>query len=156
MSDSLKSIIESAYENRNQLSVNTMDASLHEAILTVMGQLDRGELRVAEKQGDKWIVHEWIKKAVLLSFRVQENQLIEGGFTRYFDKSPLKYAQRTFEEFVEQGTRVVPPACARRGWRRAFVLRSARGRSPRSWRRRRACRRRSSRGRSPPAGSAPA
>jgi len=115
MSDSLQTIIESAYENRNQFSVDTIDPTVQKAIATVIEQLDRGELRVAEKQGEKWVVHQWVKKAVLLSFRSRENQLLEGGYTRYFDKVPLKYAEKTFAEFLKEGTRVVPPACVRSG-----------------------------------------
>lgn len=115
MSDSLQTIIESAYENRNQFLSTSIDKSVQQAVLTVIDRLDQGDLRVAEKQGDEWVVHQWIKKAVLLSFRMRENQPLEGGYTRYFDKVPLKYAEKTIDEFVKEGVRVVPPACVRKG-----------------------------------------
>lgn len=115
MSGSLQTIIESAYENRNQFSSTSIDNSVQKAVLTVIDRLDQGELRVAEKQGDEWVVHQWIKKAVLLSFRMRENQLLEGSYTRYFDKVPLKYAEKTADAFVKEGVRVVPPACVRKG-----------------------------------------
>jgi len=115
MTDSLQTIIERAYENRNQLSSSDIDPSVKEAILTVIKGLDQGSLRVAEKQGEQWIVNQWIKKAVLLSFRIRENQLLEGNYTHYFDKVPLKYAEKTVQEFSQEGVRVVPPACVREG-----------------------------------------
>lgn len=115
MSDSLQTIIESAYENRNQFLSTSIDKSVQQAVLTVIDRLDQGDLRVAEKQGDEWVVHQWIKKAVLLSFRMRENQPLEGGYTRYFDKVPLKYAEKTMDEFVKEGVRIVPPACVRKG-----------------------------------------
>jgi 2,3,4,5-tetrahydropyridine-2-carboxylate N-succinyltransferase len=115
MSHTLQTIIESAYENRSQLSANSVDASLKEAILEVIDGLDRGVLRVAEKKNDNWIVHSWIKKAVLLFFCTHDNHLSEGGFTHYFDKVPLKYGEKTQQEFSQEGVRVVPPACVRKG-----------------------------------------
>jgi 2,3,4,5-tetrahydropyridine-2-carboxylate N-succinyltransferase len=83
--------------------------------MEAIDQLDRGEIRVAEKRDGQWIVNEWIKKAVLLSFRINDNEFIKGGFTNYYDKVPSKYADMNSREFRESGVRVVPPATARRG-----------------------------------------
>lgn len=115
MPQSLQTIIESAYENRHQLSANTLDASLKTAILEVIDGLDKGILRVAEKKNGVWIINAWLKKAVLLFFCTHNNCLSEGGFTRYFDKVPLKYSEKTQQAFSQEGVRVVPPACVRRG-----------------------------------------
>jgi 2,3,4,5-tetrahydropyridine-2-carboxylate N-succinyltransferase len=76
---------------------------------------------VAEKSGAEWVTHQWLKKAVLLSFRIEDNRLLEGGATRYYDKVPAKFAGYGAAEFAAGGFRVVPPAMARRG---AFVARN--------------------------------
>lgn len=115
MSESLKTIIEVAYENRNQFSENTVDSEVKNAILTVIEQLDSGVLRVAEPQNGEWVVHQWIKKAVLLSFRISHNHRLSGGYTDYFDKIALKYADKSAVEFANDGVRIVPPACVRKG-----------------------------------------
>ncbi|HQC79941.1 MAG TPA: 2,3,4,5-tetrahydropyridine-2,6-dicarboxylate N-succinyltransferase, partial [Accumulibacter sp.] len=88
------------------------------AVADVLARLDAGSLRVAEKIDGAWVTHQWIKKAVLLSFRLQENVLIDGGPLRYFDKVPSKFADYDSEKFARGGFRVVPPATARRG---AFI-----------------------------------
>ena len=77
--------------------------------------LETGAARVAEKTSGEWVVHQWLKKAVLLSFRIYDNRVIEGGFTRYYDKVGLRFAGRDAESFRSAGVRVVPPAAARRG-----------------------------------------
>lgn len=112
----LKASIEQAFDARNTLTPNTADPEITSAVTTVIDALNQGELRVAEKttQG-AWIVHQWIKKAVLLYFRLHDNQRINGQFTRFFDKVPLKYANYTQADFEQQGVRVVPPACSRYG-----------------------------------------
>src|SRR5690606_13942252 len=74
-----------------------------------------GRLRVAEKKDGEWIVHQWLKKAVLLSFRIRDNQIVDGGFTKFYDKVPLKFAGFSNEDFASQGARVVPHAVERRG-----------------------------------------
>ena len=90
-------------------------AKIGEAVDSVIDQLDSGKLRVAEKIDGQWVTHQWIKKAVLLSFRLEDNVLIEGGETRYFDKVPSKFANYDREQFARGGFRVVPPAdCAAR------------------------------------------
>ncbi len=87
----------------------------------VIGGLDSGRLRVAEKAAGEWVTHQWIKKAVLLSFRLEDNRLIEGGEARYYDKVPSKFASSDAKTFAAGGYRVVPPAAARRG---AFIARN--------------------------------
>jgi 2,3,4,5-tetrahydropyridine-2-carboxylate N-succinyltransferase len=108
----MKPIIEEAWENRSALGPANAPRALREAIDEVLAGLDAGELRVAEKQGGAWVTHQWIKKAVLLSFRLEDNRVMEGGATRYFDKVPSKF--ESFD-FSKAGIRVVPPAMARRG-----------------------------------------
>ena len=115
MSDPSQDIIEQAFERRGEITPASVDAGTREAVEHTLGQLDRGELRVAEKQGGDWVVHEWIKKAVLLSFRIHENRVIDAGFTKYYDKVPGKYAQMDEHGMRNQGARIVPPAMARHG-----------------------------------------
>ncbi len=111
----LQNIIEQAWEQRQQLSALNL-VQIKEAINQVISSLDKGELRVAQKQGTEWIVNQWIKKAVLLSFRLSDNQIMEaGGYTQFFDKVPSKFAGYSHEDFVQGGMRVVPPAVVRRG-----------------------------------------
>ena len=111
----LQSIIEEAFERRADITPRNVDAQLKETINTVIEYLDQGKLRVAEKINGQWVTHQWIKKAVLLSFRIEDNTFIKGGFTNYFDKVPSKFADYNSKEFREGGFRVVPPAAARRG-----------------------------------------
>ena len=114
--EQLQQIIESAFERRAEITPRTVDAKLKEAINTVIDQLDQGKLRVSERQGvGQWITHQWIKKAVLLSFRMEDNFFIKGGFTNYFDTVPSKFADYNSRDFREGGFRVVPPAAARKG-----------------------------------------
>ncbi|MBK6972851.1 MAG: 2,3,4,5-tetrahydropyridine-2,6-dicarboxylate N-succinyltransferase [Sterolibacteriaceae bacterium] len=110
-----QNIIEQAWEDRASLSPGKAPAKVGEAVDAVIDQLDSGKLRVAEKIDGQWVTHQWIKKAVLLSFRLNDNVLMEGGETRYFDKVPSKFASYDREQFVRGGFRVVPPAAARRG-----------------------------------------
>ena len=119
-----QSIIEQAWENRADLNPQSADTGIKTAVDTVIGKLDRGVLRVAEKIGSEWVTHQWLKKAVLLSFRLNDNALMSdtgGGSARYFDKVPTKFAQYSDADFREGGFRVVPPAMARRG---AFIARN--------------------------------
>ena len=111
----LQKTIEEAFERRAEITPRNVDAQLKEAINTVIEYLDQGKLRVAEKINGVWVTHQWIKKAVLLSFRIEDNAFIKGGFTNYFDKVPSKFADYNSKEFREGGFRVVPPAAARRG-----------------------------------------
>ena len=111
----LQAIIEEAFERRAEITPRNVDAQLKESINTVIEYLDQGKLRVAEKINGVWVTHQWLKKAVLLSFRIEDNAFIKGGFTNYFDKVPSKFADYNSKEFREGGFRVVPPAAARRG-----------------------------------------
>jgi 2,3,4,5-tetrahydropyridine-2,6-dicarboxylate N-succinyltransferase len=111
----LQTIIEDAFERRAEITPRTVDAQLKESIGTVIEYLDQGKLRVAEKIDGEWVTHQWLKKAVLLSFRIEDNAFIKGGFTNYYDKVPSKFAEYNSRDFREGGFRVVPPASARRG-----------------------------------------
>jgi 2,3,4,5-tetrahydropyridine-2-carboxylate N-succinyltransferase len=117
----LQDVIDAAWERRAELSPAAADPRLRETVDTVLGKLDRGELRVAEKVAGSWHTHQWIKKAVLLSFRLNDNQVIPGTFTRYYDKVPVKFGDTAPADFAAGGVRVVPPAVARRG---AYVARN--------------------------------
>ena len=117
----LQTLIESAWENRAQISPATADSKLRGAVDEVIGMLDAGTLRVAEKAGADWVTHQWVKKAVLLSFRIEDNAVIRDGYTNYFDKVPAKFADYGSADFKTGGFRVVPPAAVRRG---AFIARN--------------------------------
>jgi len=121
MQQALQQTIDQAWENRANLSPTAADAKIRAAVEAVIAQLDRGELRVAEKIGGQWQTHQWIKKAVLLSFRLQDNQVMHGAATQYYDKVPTKFGAYSASDFSAGGFRVVPPAVARRG---AFVARN--------------------------------
>jgi 2,3,4,5-tetrahydropyridine-2-carboxylate N-succinyltransferase len=108
----MNNIIEEAWENRSSLNPANAPKELRQAVEDVIAGLDSGRLRVAEKHGKDWVTHQWIKKAVLLSFRLEDNRVMEGGATRYFDKVPSKFEGF---DFAKAGIRVVPPAMARRG-----------------------------------------
>jgi 2,3,4,5-tetrahydropyridine-2-carboxylate N-succinyltransferase len=117
-----KQIIEHAWEHRSQLGVGEELGDLRHAVNEAIAQLDAGRLRVAEKRNGQWQVHEWLKKAVLLSFRLHDNQLADaGGYTRYYDKVPGKFAGYSEADFEAGGFRVVPPAMVRRG---AYIARN--------------------------------
>src|SRR5690606_17409834 len=111
----LQAIIEGAWENRASLSPKSTPAEIRAAVEQCIGLLDSGAARVAEKSGGHWVVNEWLKKAVLLYFRANDNQVMDGGFTRFFDKVPLKYAQHDDAAFRAGGARVVPHAVVRKG-----------------------------------------
>ena len=111
----IQSIIEEAFERRADINPRNVETLVKEAVLEAMGMLDSGQARVAEKIDGKWVVHDWLKKAVLLSFRIEDNAFIKGGFTNYYDKVPSKYADYNSRAFRDDGVRVVPPATARRG-----------------------------------------
>jgi len=108
----MNKIIDDAWENRASISPANAPKNLRAAVEEVIAGLDTGKLRVAEKTGGQWVTHQWIKKAVLLSFRLEDNRVLEGGSTRYYDKVRSKF--EAFD-FAAGGVRVVPPAMARRG-----------------------------------------
>src|SRR6516164_1021111 len=111
----LRTRIEDAYERRASLSAGQAPAELDAALAECLELLDRGVLRVAEPSARGWVVNEWLKKAVLLTFRTRENRLVEGGFTRFYDKLPLKYSAASEAELRAGGVRIVPHAVVRRG-----------------------------------------
>ena len=114
MSDT-QSIIEQAFEQRADITPRNVETHVKEAVVDAIELLDSGKSRVAEKRNGQWVVNEWLKKAVLLYFRIEDNRFIKGGFTNYWDKVPSKYADTNSREFRDGGVRVVPPAAARRG-----------------------------------------
>jgi len=115
--DQLQSIIDQAWDNRAQISNQNATAELRASIAEIIEGLNHGEIRVASRESvGVWTVHQWVKKAVLLSFKLQDNVLMSaGGYTQFFDKVPSKFEKYTQEDFVKGGFRVVPPAVARRG-----------------------------------------
>jgi 2,3,4,5-tetrahydropyridine-2,6-dicarboxylate N-succinyltransferase len=111
----LRSVIEAAFEQRAQLTPGNLPRELDRALDECLTLLDGGALRVAEPRAGGWVVNEWLKKAVLLSFRVHDNRVLDAGFTRFYDKVPLKYAAATEEQLRAGGVRIVPHAVVRRG-----------------------------------------
>lgn len=111
----LEKIINDNFENRSGINSSNASIELKDAVAQALAGLDNGEFRVAEKQGAEWVIHEWLKKAVLFSFALNENEPIDGGFTSYYDKVPMKFAGLNKEQFAAGGARVVPPAVARYG-----------------------------------------
>jgi 2,3,4,5-tetrahydropyridine-2,6-dicarboxylate N-succinyltransferase len=114
MSD-LKSIIEHAFEQRADITPTTVSNDVKRAVEATISMLDNGSARVAEKIAGEWVVHQWLKKAVLLSFRINDNVVMDGAENRFFDKVAMKYANYTDAQFRADGVRVVPPAAVRRG-----------------------------------------
>lgn len=114
----LQQTIETAFEQRQTLSPDNSPHGLLHAVNEVLQALDMGTLRVAEKIANEWVVHQWIKKAVLLSFKLFPNEIIDGGFCQFYDKVPLKFANYTSADFARTGARIVPHAMVRRG---AFI-----------------------------------
>ena len=111
----LQTIIGSAFENRANISPDTADDAVKDAVKHAIALLNSGEARVAEKIAGEWVVHQWLKKAVLLLFRLHNNDVMDGAESRFFDKVPLKYSNYTAERFQAEGVRVVPPATVRTG-----------------------------------------
>jgi 2,3,4,5-tetrahydropyridine-2-carboxylate N-succinyltransferase len=111
----LESIINAAWEDRAKLSPSSAPTDVRDSVQTVLDALDAGQVRVAEKLNGSWTVHQWIKKAVLLSFRLSDNGPISGGQLQFFDKVPTKFEGLSAETMRAMGVRVVPPAVARRG-----------------------------------------
>jgi 2,3,4,5-tetrahydropyridine-2-carboxylate N-succinyltransferase len=117
MSQSPQSVIEQAWDNRTNLSAGDISTEIRNAVSAVIDGLNRGRIRVAERRSvGQWEVNQWVKKAVLLSFRLEDNKVMPaGGFTQFYDKVPSKFENWTEADFIEGGFRVVPPAVARRG-----------------------------------------
>ncbi len=116
--DHMRKLIESTFDNRASITPETAGLDLIESVEAVITGLERGELRVAESGADGWVVNEWLKKAVLLYFRINHNQVIEGSASQYFDKVPLRWAHGSGDDISHCGARIVPPATVRRG---AFI-----------------------------------
>ena len=114
-------IIEQAWEDRAAIQPGKAPAKVGEAVEQVLALLDQGKLRVAEQIDGEWATHQWVKKAVLLSFRLEDNRVMDGGALRYWDKVPTKFAKYDAERFERGGYRVVPGAVVRRG---SFIGRS--------------------------------
>ena len=111
MTTELQSIIDNAFDNRELVK----EAATKQAIIASIELLDSGKARVAEKTNGEWVVNQWLKKAVLLSFGIRDNEIIDGGETNYFDKVPSKFADYDQARFQQEGFRVVPPAAVRKG-----------------------------------------
>lgn len=117
----LQSIIDNAFEHCADITPNNVEPHIRDAINSVIALLDSGKMRVAEKIDGQWITHQWLKKAVLLSFRINNNQVIDGNESRYFDKVPMKFADYDQARFEKEGLRIVPPAAVRHG---AYIARN--------------------------------
>ncbi|MDO4794433.1 MAG: 2,3,4,5-tetrahydropyridine-2,6-dicarboxylate N-succinyltransferase [Brachymonas sp.] len=121
--EQLQSIIDNAWENRANITAAVAPKEVRDAVEHVLAELDSGRLRVATREGlGQWTVHQWIKKAVLLSFRLRDNALMQAGDLSFFDKVPTKFGGMSEAELQATGVRVVPPAVARRG---SFIARGA-------------------------------
>lgn len=116
MTQQLQTLIENAWDNRTSLSASSAPKEVMDAVNHVIDQLNTGKLRVATREAvGQWTVHQWIKKAVLLSFRLNDNVLMRAGDLGFYDKVPTKFAHLSDEEMKATGVRVVPPAVARKG-----------------------------------------
>jgi len=111
----LKAVIDAAYERRAELSPQHLPRELGAVLEESIELLDSGQLRVAEPHAGGWVVNEWLKKAVLLTFRTRDNRVLDAGYTRFYDKVPLKYAAATEAQLHAGGMRIVPHALVRRG-----------------------------------------
>jgi 2,3,4,5-tetrahydropyridine-2-carboxylate N-succinyltransferase len=123
MTQQLQQTIDAAWENRANISPKAAPKDVVDAVEHVIAALNKGEMRVATRESvGKWTVHQWIKKAVLLSFRLKENEVIRAGELGFYDKVQTKFAHLSAEEMAATGVRVVPPAVARRG---SFIAKGA-------------------------------
>ena len=111
----IETIINDAFENRSEISPATVADEIRLSVEEAINLLDSGKARVAEKIGNEWVVNQWLKKAVLLSFKINDNRVIEVGNTRYYDKVEAKFSTHSPEDFMKSGVRVVPNAVARYG-----------------------------------------
>ncbi len=123
MSQQLQTLIDNAWEARASLSAQSASPEIREAVEQVIADLNAGRLRVAEQQGvGQWTVNQWVKKAVLLSFRLTDNEIMRSGDLTFFDKIKTKFSHLDEAEVAAAGVRIVPPAVARRG---SFIARGA-------------------------------
>jgi 2,3,4,5-tetrahydropyridine-2-carboxylate N-succinyltransferase len=123
MSQPLQTIIDTAWDNRASLSPQAAPKEVLDAVEHVIAELNTGKLRVATREGvGPWTVHQWIKKAVLLSFRLKDNEVMKAGHLGFYDKVQTKFSHLSDDEMKATGVRVVPPAVARRG---SFIAKGA-------------------------------
>ncbi|MDF2465687.1 MAG: 2,3,4,5-tetrahydropyridine-2,6-dicarboxylate N-succinyltransferase [Ramlibacter sp.] len=123
MTQQLQQIIDNAWENRANISTKSAPKDVIDAVEHVIVELNNGHLRVATRESvGQWTVHQWIKKAVLLSFRLRDNEIIRSGDLSFYDKVQTKFAHLSPDEMAATGVRVVPPAVARRG---SFIAKGA-------------------------------
>ena len=116
MTQQLQATIDAAWEDRANLSPTAASAEVRDAVAHVINELNNGHLRVATREAvGQWTVHQWIKKAVLLSFRLKDNEIVKAGDLGFYDKVPTKFAHLSADEMKATGVRVVPPAVARHG-----------------------------------------
>ena len=113
----LKQVIENAFENRDQVNAQTQ-GEIRNSVDETLNQLDMGKIRVCEKHGEEWIVNQWIKKAILLSFRLNDNKVIQASHATWFDKVPSKTAKWSKKDHEKAGFRYVPDAVVRKS---AFI-----------------------------------
>ena len=111
----LQTIIEQAFEDRANITPSTVTTEVKQAILSALDALNNGSARVAEKINGEWVVHQWLKKAVLLSFRIWDNETLDGAESKFYDKVPMKYSNYDNDKFKADGVRVVPGASVRTG-----------------------------------------
>lgn len=111
----LEKIINQAFENRDTITPTTVSTDIRAAVTEAINRRDAGTARVADKISGEWVVNQWLKKAVLLSFKINENRVIEGANTRYYDKVDAKFAAYSSADFTQNGARVVPNAIVRHG-----------------------------------------
>ena len=123
MTQQLQNIIDAAWENRATISPAAAPKEVADAVEHVIAELNNGTLRVATREAvGQWTVHQWIKKAVLLSFRLKDNEVVKAGDLGFYDKVQTKFAHLNEAEMKATGVRVVPPAVARRG---SFIAKGA-------------------------------
>ena len=123
MTQQLQQIIDTAWDDRASLSAASAPKEVRDAVDHVIAELNTGKLRVATREAvGKWTVHQWVKKAVLLSFRLNDNVIMKAGELAFYDKVPTKFSHLSPEEMAATGVRVVPPAVARRG---SFIAKGA-------------------------------
>ena len=122
MTQQLQTIIDNAWDNRASLSPSSAPKEVSDAVEHIISALNKGEMRVATRESvGQWTTHQWIKKAVLLSFRLKDNEVIKAGALGFYDKVPTKFSHLSEQEMKATGVRVVPPAVARRGSTRTPV-----------------------------------
>ena len=119
--NAVQRVVEAAFERRAEINPTSASPEVRSAVGQVIAGLNAGSLRVAEKKDGDWKVNEWIKKAVLLSFRLRDSEIMQGGYTHYYDKLDSKFARYTQADFATAGYRVVPPATVRDG---AYIARN--------------------------------